>query len=155
LICDDKAAQYEILSKLKIDSFIHKYFFSLPIDYNVALGMLSKYKALVVKLNNGTGGRNIYKASNKKELIKYINTIAGNSGRFTLSPYYKYDKEYRIVMLYGIPQLIYLKERQHVVGDGKHSLRRLLKLNKTTPTNLFTFSELNYVPKINEKINVN
>jgi glutathione synthase/RimK-type ligase-like ATP-grasp enzyme len=148
MICDDKAAHYDILNENKVPCFIHKYFFALPIDFKTPLALLKKYKKIVVKQNNGTGGKNIYKVCNEQEMYDAINNIAAKSGRFSISPFYEYEYEYRIILLNGKMKLCYKKIRPVVIGDGKKAIKDLIQPN-ITPT-----VDLEYVPKKNEVVQV-
>jgi len=124
------------MKKNSIPSFPHYYYFSLPIEFKEPLKLLAKYKRIVVKPNNGTGGRGISVVDNQKQLKKEINALAHNTGRFAISPFFDYKEEYRLIILNGKLELCYLKEREGVIGDGKNNLKKLIKVNQFKNVNL-------------------
>lgn len=133
-ICCDKSAASEIMQSFKIPHVEH-YFFMSPTNQkyigdngnweNISK-LLNKFGNLVCKPNEGTGGNGIYYVTNQYELESATYKIFKNNRSMAISPFYNIENEYRTIVLDGRIELIYSKERQYIVGDGKKSVKSLL-----------------------------
>ena len=160
-ICNDKSALSDLLENYNIPHVRHHYFLS-PLVYSnnssysvfdESLKLLNKYNKLVCKVNRGTGGKNIYKVSNKSELENAILNIFSVTNSLTVSPYYEIEEEYRVLVLNKNVRYAFKKIRPFVTGDGVSPLYKLI--NELPNKSIITPNEdldLNYIPKINEKV---
>jgi glutathione synthase/RimK-type ligase-like ATP-grasp enzyme len=158
-ICNDKVATYMLLEDSNVPCIEHFFFmrnkkYKLKQIYQQILPLLEQHKIIVVKNNNGTGGRLIYKVSTKRTLIKALKKILVHSKFIAVSPFYKLDKEYRTIVCNGKVELIYEKIIPAVVGDGVHTIKELtnslpykIKLNKSV--------EKSYIPALQEVVQLN
>jgi glutathione synthase/RimK-type ligase-like ATP-grasp enzyme len=133
MICEDKSTTSEILSYAGIPNIEHRCFMS-PMNmkyveadgnWNNILAMLGKYKTLVLKDNKGTGGLSVYRVRNAVELENAAQILFQSAHSISVSPYYNILQEYRLIYLDGEIKLVYHKERQHLTGDGIHTIREL------------------------------
>ncbi len=132
-ICNDKAVSSEIMQKNKVACVPHHYFMSPEyIEYIPRGGnfeemmlLLEKYKKVVIKNNEGTGGKDVYMASCKRELEKIVFELFAKNRGISISPYLEIENEYRAIVLDGKIELVFSKERPYVVGDGESTLKQL------------------------------
>ncbi|MGI9407025.1 MAG: ATP-grasp domain-containing protein [Hyphomicrobiaceae bacterium] len=134
-LCNDKAATYEVLSAHGVNAFPH-YLFLHPrwLDYVAVDGnwarMLETFKTLggdvVVKDNEGTGGKEVLRATTVKELEQVATTIFETARSLAISPYLDIQVELRFVLLDGAPLLVYAKDRPVVIGDGQQTIGALI-----------------------------
>lgn len=126
LILDDKYAFYSTLLRLNIKTVKTKAIFS-NYQKEDLLNDLNTYKKLIVKANNGTCGKEVFKVETKEELFTKIDFLLNKNAPVCLSPYYSIKSEYRVIVLNKQVKLIYGKKRPIIVGDGKRSVFELLK----------------------------
>lgn len=163
-ICNDKSALSDLLEYFNIPHIPHHYFLSPLIEDKSSLSqgiflnmmnLLNKYESLVCKVNRGTGGKNVYKVSNQKELEAAILNIFNQSTSMTISPYYEIENEYRVLVLNNEVKYIFKKIRPFVIGDGVSSINTLLynhpNKDKIIPEETL---DLNYIPMKDEKVEV-
>ena len=144
-ICNDKSALSDILNYYNIPHVIHTFFNSpLRQEYYPENGiwdklsqMLKKHHGLVCKTNNGTGGNNVYRVTNQKELEHSILTIFKSSNSLAVSPLLNITNEYRVVMVGGDFQYAFRKVRPYIIGDGQKTILEL-----SSDYNIKEFSEL-------------
>ena len=133
-ICNDKAALAGILSTYSIPHVPHIYFDSpLQADYCSSEGtwknlqlLLKKYGKLVCKVNKGTGGNNVYRVTNQRELEVATLEIFRISRSMAVSPYFDIKNEYRVVIANNDFQYAFKKVRPYIVGDGKSTVLELV-----------------------------
>lgn len=154
-ICDDKSSHSEILNKNNVKTFESFWFPSTTTDFSKCEEILNTYKEVVIKPNTGTGGKNVLKASNKKELINAIEKMADVEESFIISPFYKYDYEYRAIVLDSKVKVIYRKDRMFVLGDGESKVAKLIEEKYKKPAAIDPEINIKYKPKKHEKIILN
>jgi glutathione synthase/RimK-type ligase-like ATP-grasp enzyme len=127
-LCDDKSAVYEVLTKHRLPAVPHFYFMNPknPNSWNKdvigsANALLKKYKNIVVKPNNGTGGDYVFLVNTPAQLLKAVNQVFGRFDYLTISPFVKITNEYRLIMLNNKPLLIYEKIKQQ--NEWRHNLQ--------------------------------
>lgn len=158
LLCNDKSALSEFLSKHKIPNIKHTYLPSPSvIDFmdndkefycNKVKAMI-KNGACVIKVNDGTGGRNVYKVDTFEEASLALEKIYKN-GCATICKFEKIQEEIRIIVNNKKVLLIYRKEKG---SNWKHNLclgAKPIVINDTT-----NYKEaLDIVDKIFQLLNI-
>ena len=158
LICTDKCATYDLLNSLGIPAVEHR-FFICPEDFQYVTGngnwsgmleLLSRYQHLVVKPNEGTGGKEIYLASSAAELEAAVSRIFLRNRSIAISPLLPISSEHRVILLDGQDRLVYSKKIPFITGDGVSTVRKLvLDYLQLHPEVLIEF---NLSEEINQKI---
>lgn len=139
-LIDDKYAFYDTLKNLNIPVCEHKIFYRKNNTYDYAKDCntyesIYEYfdkcnKNVVVKINNGSLGMDVYHITNKEELIKTIDKLFQENYSISICPFYDILNEYRIIILKDKIKLIFKKQRPVIIGNGVNSIKELLiKLN--------------------------
>lgn len=164
ILAKDKTACYEILKSFDIPAIEHKLFLNSEIKNHItndgtwkeiiAYATKNNYE-VVCKSNTGSGGNEVFKIKNQKELEYFLNLLFVKNKTICLSPFYVIENEYRVILLDHEPLLIYSKQKPHVIGDNEHKVLELILKNKLGD-NISDFnlsnSTLLYIPSKNEKI---
>jgi len=169
-LCNDKAATYEVLSAHGIVAVPHHLFLHPRwLDYVALDGnwsrMLEAFAAfdndVVVKDNEGTGGKEVLRATSVKELEQAVTTIFATARSVAISPYVDIQVELRFVLLDGAPQLAYAKDRPVVVGDGTKTIGELIAglqlpvgVDREILAEIASVHPAAHVPEVNEIITV-
>jgi glutathione synthase/RimK-type ligase-like ATP-grasp enzyme len=82
-------------------------------------------EGLVVKPNEGTSGRSVFRVSTRPGLERAVAEIFSSNLTLAASPHVEIEDEVRVVLIDELPLVVYSKNRPSVVGDGKRSLRQL------------------------------
>lgn len=135
-VLDDKFALYDVLKSQNIDIIEHNIVYGVDNKNKYALNysgidyvssLFEKYnRDVVLKVNNGTCGVNVYHITDKNELGNIYLRIGGRNNSLSLCPYYDIENEFRCIILDGEIKLLYKKIRPVVVGDGKSTIKELL-----------------------------
>jgi glutathione synthase/RimK-type ligase-like ATP-grasp enzyme len=133
MICDDKYACSEILSKNNVSCIPYVFFNtrysnrdSLIIDL---FNFLDKYSSGVVcKNNTGTGGEYAYLCKTKKSLLLALDKFANRNLNFITNPFLNIENEFRVIILDGKVLLTYKKILNTIIGDGKSTVAELIKM---------------------------
>lgn len=162
-ICNDKSALSSILSEFQIPNVPHFYFDS-PVReeyypstgiWKELSGLLDRYHGLICKVNNGTGGNNVYKVQTQQELEEAVLKIFKVSNSMAVSPLVNIDQEYRIVMVDGEMQFVYKKILPSVIGDGVHTIRELIQgCEWSSPSFISDDINLSFVPNRGEIVRI-
>lgn len=153
-ILKDKSATYDILNTNNIPAVEHWYpLANYKAEYKASIvdeakKLLDKYGSIVVKDNQGTCGVSVYKVISHVDLENCLRQLNDDHKKFALSPYYPIDHEYRVVMVYNEPRIIYDKIRPTVIGDGTTPIRKLAEGYKHIDDNI----DLDYIPKTGEEV---
>lgn len=136
-VFDDKFATYEILKNKNIPIIEHKIVFetSNKNDYAVnsnSYDIVTKYfnennQNIVLKANDSTCGSNVFHITDIKEIPTTLDTLFQKSFSISLCPFYQIKTEYRLIILNNKCVLVYGKRKPIVIGDGKKTIRELLK----------------------------
>jgi glutathione synthase/RimK-type ligase-like ATP-grasp enzyme len=127
-IANDKAATAEVLQLAGIDCIPHQLFLSPKLGKHITpegsrvamVGLLAKYpNGLVVKPNEGTSGRFVFRALNEVELEHAAEEIFSTHLSLAISPFVEIADEVRVILLDGAPLVVYSKQR---VSDWRHNL---------------------------------
>lgn len=163
ILTKDKSACYEILTSFNIPAIEHKLFLNSEIKNHIsddgvwneiiAYARKNDYN-VVCKSNTGSGGNEVFKVKNQKELEYFLGLLFVKNKTVCLSPFYDIENEYRVILLDQEPLLIYSKQKPHVIGDNQHNVLELILKNQLG-TNISDFnltsSELLYIPNSDEK----
>ncbi|GHU50573.1 hypothetical protein FACS189459_4700 [Bacilli bacterium] len=153
MIADDKSAQSELMKKNNIDCFQHYFFNPYELDINDIYKLFDIYKKIVIKQNNGgTGGKNIFLVTNKKQISLIIKMFVEREMFVSVSPYYSYEIEYRMIVLKGKIELCYEKHRPFIIGDGKTCIEKLTLKKYGKSLIIDSNINKNTILKKNEKI---
>lgn len=135
-VFDDKFATYELLKLYNIPVVEHNLLYSKDnlCDYtskkntfNYLEKISKKYNNdVVIKINEGTCGREVYHFSSLSELKYFYNNLNKKSS-YSICPFYNIENEYRVVILNNEIRLIYKKILPIVYGDGKSTIKELLE----------------------------
>jgi glutathione synthase/RimK-type ligase-like ATP-grasp enzyme len=127
-IANDKSATAEVLAHSAIACIPHTLFLSPKLgDYAPAGGaresmveLLHGYpQGLVVKPNEGTSGRFVFKVTSEAELDHATSEIFASHLSLAISPFVEIEEEVRVILLDGDPRVVYRKQR---ISDWRHNL---------------------------------
>lgn len=124
-ICDDKYALYEAVKDLKLPILKHK-IITKYYDKEEVLSFINEHKEVVLKYNNGKGGKDVYRFCSSDALINQIDEMLKTNQNLVLQPYYDILNEYRIIVLDNQAELIFGKENPIVYGNGINTIYELL-----------------------------
>ncbi|MEK7434238.1 MAG: hypothetical protein AABZ74_13995 [Cyanobacteriota bacterium] len=166
LISKDKVACYEVLNSKNIPSIEHKLFLNPQIQEYISsegnwkeiIEYCEKYNyKIVCKSNTGSGGNEVFKIDNQKQIEIIINNLFNKNINVSLSPFYEIKNEYRVIVFYDEVLLVYKKEKDYVLGDGKKTVLELIqeKIKKISLIELdFIKNKLTYIVPENEKFEI-
>jgi glutathione synthase/RimK-type ligase-like ATP-grasp enzyme len=127
-IASDKAATSDILAMSGIACIAHTQF-SNPVlaDYAPASGLHEAMRDLlrqhpqgvVVKPNEGTSGRLVFKVTSEAELDEAARKIFASHLSLAISPFVEIEEEVRVVLVDDMPLAVYAKQRG---ADWRHNL---------------------------------
>jgi hypothetical protein len=127
-IASDKAATSDILAMSGIACIAHAQF-SNPVlaDYAPASGLHGVMRDLlrqhpqgvVVKPNEGTSGRLVFKVTSEAELDEGAHKIFASHLSLAISPFVEIEEEVRVVLIDDTPLAVYAKQRG---ADWRHNL---------------------------------
>lgn len=133
---DDKYAMYEILKSKSVPVIEHNIMYDennkelyaadckdrkLVYDY-----FLSHNNDIVIKGNTGTCGDGVYHVSDVNDIDNVLDKVFRKNFSISVCPFYNIEREYRVIMLNGNPQIVYGKVRPIVYGDGYKLISELL-----------------------------
>ncbi|MFA6044020.1 MAG: hypothetical protein WC718_03460 [Phycisphaerales bacterium] len=134
-IACDKAATSEVLAAAGVARVAHRLFLHPDMARYVRhpgnwAGMLGYFEEcgrdVVVKDNAGTGGRDVYRARSPVALEEAVLGLFSRQHAVALSPFVDVEQETRLVLLDGVAQVAYAKDRLAVVGDGRRTVLELV-----------------------------
>lgn len=135
LLAMDKAGTSDALAAAGVPAIEHKVFLHprlgpfVPREGNWA-SMLAYAGAhamdVVVKDNTGTGGYGVRRVRSGRELERAVYEAFQRTHAVCISPYVPIAEECRFVVLNGVIELAYRKERLEVSGDGTRTVLELL-----------------------------
>lgn len=134
-ICCDKAATAEVLTSAGVAAVPHRLFLHPAMAKFVPhkgtwQGLLGSFEGwgrdVVVKDNEGTGGRGVTRCRSVVELEEAVYRLFERVQSLAVSPFVDIAHEFRFVMLRGACECVYEKVRASVTGDGESTLLELL-----------------------------
>lgn len=84
---------------------------------------------VILKINDSSKGRGIYKAYNEKELLDSANSLFQITNTFQIQKYYSYS-DYRVVVLGNEILSAYERRPLYIIGDGINTIKQLLLLKQ-------------------------
>lgn len=127
-IANDKSATAEALSLQRVPCIPHHLFLNPKLGETIVgagwrgamLGLLhDNPQGVVVKPNEGTSGRSVFKVTTESELDHAVGEVFSMSAGLVISPYVVIEDEVRVVLLDGVPFVVYSKQRG---PDWRHNL---------------------------------
>lgn len=127
-LANDKSATSEALSLAGVPCIPHHLFLNPKLGRNVvgpawrdAMRELlhAHPQGVVVKPNEGTSGRSVFKVMTEAELDHAIGEVFSMSTGLVISPYVAIEDEVRVVLLDDVPLVVYSKQRG---TDWRHNL---------------------------------
>ena len=148
-VVDDKYALYDVLKEKNIPVAEYNIVYGERVKEDYAKGCNSfdyvkKYfydhnQEIVLKPNDGTCGRDVYRVRDINKLEELYNKLTRKYFSINMGPFYHIKNEYRFIVLDGKVRIAYKKNKPVVYGDGVSTIRDLLvKFN-----NKFFTSKLN------------
>jgi glutathione synthase/RimK-type ligase-like ATP-grasp enzyme len=80
---------------------------------------------IVVKPNEGTSGRLVFKVQDKPGLERAVSEIFSLNLNLAISPYLEIKDEVRVILVDALAVIVYTKSRPSITGDGVHSVLEL------------------------------
>lgn len=127
-LANDKSATAEALSLAGVPCIPHHLFLNPKLGRNVVgaawreeMGRLLRDnpQGVVVKPNEGTSGRSVFKVTTEAELDHAVGEVFSMSTGLVISPYVAIEEEVRVVLLDDVPLVVYSKRRG---TDWRHNL---------------------------------
>jgi glutathione synthase/RimK-type ligase-like ATP-grasp enzyme len=127
-LANDKSATSEVLALSGVPCVSHQLFLNPNLGARVVgpgwreamRGLLAQNPhGVVVKPNEGTAGRSVFKAMTETELDHAVDAVFSMSAGLVISPYVEIEQEVRVVLLDGAPLVVYSKQRG---ADWRHNL---------------------------------
>ena len=127
-LANDKSATAEALTLERVPSVPHHLFLNPKLGRNVVgarwreamLALLrDNPQGVVVKPNEGTSGRSVFKVTTEAELDHAVGEVFSMSAGLVISPYLAIADEVRVVLLEDVPCVVYRKQRG---ADWRHNL---------------------------------
>ncbi len=137
-ICNEKFATFNVLNACGVHAIPHHLF--LPPEkraYSATFGqgnwleMLRLHESFghrtVVKQNDGTGGHNVFLATDQEQLEAFVSRIFSETHNVALSPFSQLDREVRFIILNSNVLLCHEYVRPNVMGDGRSTVQDLMR----------------------------
>jgi glutathione synthase/RimK-type ligase-like ATP-grasp enzyme len=133
-IASDKAATAELLEMHRIACVPHAFFPSPALSeyvpaagtFEAMLGLLKHHPGgIVVKPNEGTSGRLVFKVLDRPALERAVSEIFSLNLNLAISPYLEIKNEVRVILVDDLPLIVYGKSRPAITGDGVRSILEL------------------------------
>ncbi|PWE75510.1 RimK-like protein [Bradyrhizobium sp. SUTN9-2] len=127
-LANDKSATAEALTLAEVPCVPHRLFLNPKLGVHVAgadwrEGMLAQLaqnpQGVVVKPNEGTSGRSVFKVTTEAELDHAADEVFSMSTGLVISPFVAIEEEVRVVLLDDMPLVVYSKQRG---SDWRHNL---------------------------------
>jgi glutathione synthase/RimK-type ligase-like ATP-grasp enzyme len=127
-LANDKSATAEVLALEGVPCVPHRLFLNPKLGKNVVgpnwrdamLELLhDQPQGVVVKPNEGTSGRSVFKVTTEAELDHAAAEVFSMSAGLVISPYVAIEQEVRVILLDDVPLVVYGKQRG---SDWRHNL---------------------------------
>ncbi|WXU25751.1 RimK-like protein [Bradyrhizobium sp. A5] len=127
-LANDKSATAEVLMLEGVPCIHHQLFLNPKLGETIVgagwrdamLVLLhDNPQGVVVKPNEGTSGRSVLMATTEAELDHAAGEVFSMSAGLVISPYVAIEQEVRVILLDGVPLVVYSKQRG---SDWRHNL---------------------------------
>ncbi|RXH00246.1 ATP-grasp domain-containing protein [Bradyrhizobium zhanjiangense] len=127
-LANDKSATAEALTLAGVPCVPHHLFLNPKLGKHVVgptwreamFELLRDHpQGVVVKPNEGTSGRSVFKVTTETELDHAVGEVFSMSAGLVISPYVAIEEEVRVVLLDDVPLIVYSKQRG---TDWRHNL---------------------------------
>ena len=127
-LANDKSATAEALTLASVPCIPHHLFLNPKLGRTIVgttwreemLGLLRDHpQGVVVKPNEGTSGRSVFKVTTEVELDHAASEVFSMSAGLVISPYVAIEDEVRVILLGDVPRIAYSKQRG---SDWRHNL---------------------------------
>ncbi|MCS3731473.1 ATP-grasp domain-containing protein [Bradyrhizobium betae] len=127
-LANDKSATAEALTLEGVPCIPHQLFLNPKLGETIVgagwreamLGLLHDHpEGVVVKPNEGTSGRSVFRATTEAELDHASGEVFSMSAGLVISPYVAIEEEVRVILLDEEPLVVYSKQRG---ADWRHNL---------------------------------
>jgi hypothetical protein len=135
-VIDDKYALFEVLKTLDIPVADYNIVYGPRISEDYAQGcnnfdyvkdyFLKNQGYVVLKPNDGTCGRDVYRVNTLEDLEILYNKLTNKYFSINMGPYYNIKNEYRFIVFNDEVRIAYKKNKPVVYGDGVSTIRDLL-----------------------------
>ncbi len=133
-VCRDKAATHALLEQNGVPSIPHTVF--LHPEYLKLFGSSGNWakiselfedygRDVVLKPNDGTAGRDVFRASDQASLEESFQAVLQKSRSVAISPFVEIENEIRVYVLDGEAQIVLSKTVPTIIGDGASSFLSL------------------------------
>ena len=135
-ICRDKVATSEILDSAGIPVIPHRLIIQ-PNLISYAPNATDKVLKqvfnesdgqIVVKPNEGTGGRDVYRLQSLAQALPIIERLHSQDKAVAVSPYIESECEWRVYLLKGEAKIVVKKTPRSIQGDGVRNIETLARL---------------------------
>ena len=155
-IMDDKGLFHDLMVYKNLPIIEHKNIFETYEKEDVLNYFKKNNNTLIVKGNIGTCGKCVYLVKDEKSLFEKLDLLLCSQESISLCPYYDILNEYRVIVLNNEARVIYGKVRPVIKGDGIHTVLELaIQFNEFYRNNTDRIKNPNYIPKLNEEIELN
>ena len=166
MVLDDKYALYDVLKEKDLPVTEYNIVYGERVKEDYAQGCNSFdyvrdyfYKHdndIVLKPNDGTCGRDVYRVRDVSELEELYTRLTRKYFSINMGPFYHIKNEYRFIVLDGKVRIAYKKNKPVVYGDGKSTIRDLLiKFNSRFFTDKLDDSIYDKVLNVDEEYEYN
>ena len=132
-VIDDKFAFYDLCKLKGIPIIEHKILFNPNCNFGIHTpSLLEKYfseyeKNVVVKPNLGYEGIDVLHITDLETLKLETEKLFRTNFSISICPFYNIESEYRVIVLNAKVKLIFEKVKPVIVGDGKRTIKELLR----------------------------
>jgi glutathione synthase/RimK-type ligase-like ATP-grasp enzyme len=127
-LANDKSATSDVLTLARVPCIPHHLFLNPKLGRSVVGAgwreamvelLHDNPQGVVVKPNEGTSGRSVFKVTTEAELDRAASEVFSMSAGLVISPYVAIEDEVRVVLLDDMPRVVYSKQRG---TDWRHNL---------------------------------
>lgn len=127
-LANDKSATSDVLALAGVPCIPHLLFLNPRLGETVVGSawretmrqiMREQPHGVVVKPNEGTSGRSVFRATTEAELDRAAEDVFAMSTGLVISPFVEIEDEVRVVLLDNVPLIVYSKQRG---ADWRHNL---------------------------------
>ncbi len=136
MVIDDKYALYDVLKEKNLPVSEYNIVYGERVTEDYAKGcnnflyvkdyFYKNNSDVVLKPNDGTCGRDVYRVRDVNQLEELYNRLTNKYFSINMGPFYHIKNEYRFIVLDGKVRIAYKKNKPVIYGDGISTIRDLL-----------------------------